>query len=1115
MNSRRCSFVIRVPALLLLCFVFSIPAFSQGADFDSAIAPPAREIDLSAWGFHGLTSLERFVFRANLTVYFLDNSHLLLTFNAQRKLMHRLPECPPTHQDHMVHAVIVDLTSANLLKETDWYVHDYRPYLWPLSPGHFLLRKLNSLYDLDSDLHETLLKSFSDDLLWVSLTPDGKQIVAETALAGPSGTKSEATEPKQLTDASRRARVKIDFLNSSTLAVEHSMNATGVVELNATTSGYADFTRNVQGNIWLVRFGPSPAQRQSVTRIKSPCKPDLLFPLNNAVLIGRCSSKNSDYNVSAFSLAGHPLWRQRWPQRNYFPALARSQDGSRFAVGTITPSREQSPPLATDEDDQGWPDVEQDIRVFETASGRQILAARVKSVALKNPNFALAPDGNHFALLDGSILKIYDLPTVSTEERANYIALAADSPGLAPPTGNSSDIIGDAAAKVDDIDPEDATPGGESDLRAALRATATSPDAISGLPLGNSNPANAPASSTDQEPSPVTTFTTAAREIVVDVTVTDSRGHPVKELPATDFHIAEDRRPQKIKYFHEFKGSAGIATAPVAAVKLPPNVFSNNSTPLGEKPLVAVVLDVVNTPTQDLPYAKDQLLKFLRKKPADTQFSLFVLSDAIQMLHGFTSDENVLAATVKGRSAIAGRKNKSGWRSYSDLKSTLDMSPLIRAYQDSAASDPHFQSTVNRLVHLQAENRVNDLDWRVRATVDGFSQLARYLAGLPGRKNVVWMSGSFPSHFFPELQLNRDTANQSSDLVRNYSADLRRMTNLLAEAHAAVYPVDVRGLQGESVFRADAVVNPTPPPDPGSQKPAAAASMTTGGTNTTDNIQPLSPLQEQAQQDRESKAGEQAMMDAIAEGTGGKAFYNTNGIQQAIETAVEQGSTYYTISFTSDNRSFDGKFRKLHLSLAQKGYRLAYRRGYYADPLQLIKNSKELDREIGVHAMQRGAPEARQLVFAVRAVPVGKPVKASVVPASDNATGQQKKVEMQRYAVNYAIAGQQLALTPNGDTRRAILDFIVTAFDDDGSVVFHIAFKTTSDLKPAGYRDMLIGGLRMHRDVDIPANAASLRLGVFDEQSRHLGTLELPLPLKAPPDDPIARARRLPPIEPD
>lgn len=40
------------------------------------------------------------------------------------------------------------------------------------------------------------------------------------------------------------------------------------------------------------------------------------------------------------------------------------------------------------------------------------------------------------------------------------------------------------------------------------------------------------------------------------------------------------------------------------------------------------------------------------------------------------------------------------------------------------------------------------LDSRVRTTIQALQQLARYLGGIPGRKNLVWFSGSFPSVFF-------------------------------------------------------------------------------------------------------------------------------------------------------------------------------------------------------------------------------------------------------------------------------------------------------------------------------------------------------------------------------
>jgi len=217
-------------------------------------------------------------------------------------------------------------------------------------------------------------------------------------------------------------------------------------------------------------------------------------------------------------------------------------------------------------------------------------------------------------------------------------------------------------------------------------------------------------------------------------------------------------------------------------------------------------------------------------------------------------------------------------------------------------------------------------------------------------------------------------------------------------------------------------------------------------------------------------------MGDVAEATGGKAFYNTNGIQQAVEAAVEQGSSYYMFSYSSDNGSVDGKFRKLRVSHARKGYRLAYRRGYYAEPPE---GASQGYRRIGSsHRAPRNAAR-------------GSRITPTRICGSRGPGGQAGKrfgsTEKGRGAAlcdRLCDRGPQLGLTPSGKMQRAILDLMVSAFNDDGSIATRTAFKTTSDLKPAAYRDMIIGGLRMHQDVDVPANAVSLRLGVLDELSR-------------------------------
>ena len=101
------------------------------------------------------------------------------------------------------------------------------------------------------------------------------------------------------------------------------------------------------------------------------------------------------------------------------------------------------------------------------------------------------------------------------------------------------------------------------------------------------------------------------------------------------------------------------------------------------------------------------------------------------------------------------------------------------------------------------------------------------------------------------------------------------------------------------------------------------------------------------------------------------------------------------------------------------------------------------------------------------------------------------------------------------DVRHCVLNFMISSFDDEGRQLSGVAVVWTSDLKPDEYKDVMTGGVRIHQEVDIPAAATSLRLGIEDENTSRLGTLELPLPVPAPADVPRLAKHSLPEIEPD
>jgi hypothetical protein len=91
----------------------------------------------------------------------------------------------------------------------------------------------------------------------------------------------------------------------------------------------------------------------------------------------------------------------------------------------------------------------------------------------------------------------------------------------------------------------------------------------------------------------------------------------------------------------------------------------------------------------------------------------------------------------------------------------------------------------------------------------------------------------------------------------------------------------------------------------------------------------------------------------------------------------------------------------------------------------------------------------------------------------------------------------------------------VSPASDDGRQVSGVVSVWTSDLKPADYKEVLTGGLRIHQEVDIPVAATSMRMGIEDQKSSRLGTLELPLPVPPPTDLPRIARHSLPEIEPD
>lgn len=1073
--------------VLFVCVLLCIHLYGSAlisANTDSGTAPTAAaQIDLLPLGYAGLSAGARQAGGSNLSVDFLDSHHVLLTFNP-KKLFKRLPDCPPTHADRLIHALVMEVPSGKVVKETDWYLHDLRRYVWNLDGGRVLLRRLNRLYEVNSSLEEKLVFDSPKDLLWVTVTADGKQILVETS-AG-SGTANDPTEGKLKEDEQKKERVQVSFLDASSLIVQRTINVRGRIRLESTSSGFAD-VRHQGSTTWLVEFGNT-----HITRVKSRPTPDLLYSSANTVLVGRCAVSHKGYNLSAFTLTGSFLWRQQWEDCRFSPVVRDSEDGSRFAAGTMSIHRISTPVGESEQNDSIEEGLVQHIQVLDTATGNSTLSLTVAPAVMDGQNFALSPDGGVLAAVEGNALRIYELPEMSTDDRARSIAVRADAPNLNAPSGEAGKAGEEPIYSAsEDENASETTRAKDASAPATPNPTEKSAD---------SKP----------EPTPTVTIRTGTQVVAVDVVVTDSGGHLVKGLQESDFQVLEEGKPQALRYFKEISGAERPAEPPKPATKavVAPNVFSNSALPPNEGTVTVVLLDLLNTPISDQAYAQDQLIKFLKSKPDDAKFAICILGNRLEMIQGFTGDQATLLAAAKGKKAS--QRNRPLWRSAAAEETPFEGNRISTRFQ------PTLDSFASAYALQESELRLVNADQRMEVTVDAFAHLARYLEGVPGRKNLVWLSGSFLLGIYP------DSNGQNPFLgTRDYADNLKKVANLLGEAHVAVYPVDVKGLQANPLFSA-ANENLTPAMSQQPSLPADPAVTRQGLFSRNPNMGiPASTLGDQVAQFDLAQADEHATMSELAAHTGGQAFFNTNGIAQAIHTAEEQGANYYALSYTPSNKKYDGSFRKVKVTIAGKKYRLAYRSGYYAiDPFAPAKPSKDLASSLARAAMQSGSPQSRQILFGARVVPVGKPrvlqnSQADTKPSKKNKSPQ-TPLEVQRYAIDHAVNFSDLRFAQAADgTYHDLLNFMVTAFDEGGTLLASQIARTKADFNPDAMKDVVAGGVRMHQEIEVPVKSTTLRLGVEDLSNGHIGTIEIPLPVPPPPETQAGARRSLPPVEPD
>jgi VWFA-related protein len=525
-----------------------------------------------------------------------------------------------------------------------------------------------------------------------------------------------------------------------------------------------------------------------------------------------------------------------------------------------------------------------------------------------------------------------------------------------------------------------------------------------------------------------------SREVVVDISVSDANGKPVRGLTREDFTIQEDGKPISPRSFVEHRTDQDQpAASAVSRPSLAPGTFTNAGMPESTRPLNMLLIDSLDTPITTQSIVQKRLLEFVDKITPGTRMAVFTLSSTgqLSLVQGFTTDPELLRKAIKSH------------------KMDLQIPPLEDFGQDpnaQVAPSPDENKEAARILNSSPAGKLDmgvecsHMSVRGQYTFDALSEIARYVSGMPGRKNLIWYTGLFPT----SMRDNHGTV--CVDFRKDFGAASER----LAHSHVALYPVDPRAL--------DILAHENP----------------------DSRIVKL-------------QNAEHLRMEGVAEDGGGKAFYNNNDLAAAAVQAVDAGSNYYTVAYLPQDEP-DTRRHTISASVDKPNLNLIYRHSYHALAPDETISGQTIQKATPLQtAMMPGAPPPTEILFQVNVAQA--PAVDNTLQPGNTVDSREMKPPYRHLTLSYAIDPGAIQFDKADDGNfHGQFEYAVDVYDSgSGKLLNSNVMAAKPSLPPAVYQSILANGARLRQKIDVPARGQYvLRIGVHDMTTHHTGAIEVP-----------------------
>ncbi len=497
-----------------------------------------------------------------------------------------------------------------------------------------------------------------------------------------------------------------------------------------------------------------------------------------------------------------------------------------------------------------------------------------------------------------------------------------------------------------------------------------------------------------------TFFESVSVEVVdIDVYVTTKDGEPVRGLTQDDFELLIDDRPVTITNFlaldERIRRTERLPPPPTsAAAPAPAGAETTDARPVEVEPPplhLVIYIDNVHIRPENRKWVIENLRRVVPSLTRTGDAVMLVTYDRRPIVRQpFTTDSKlILAAIDEAEMLTAGG-------------AALDLDRR-RALEEIDVTQN--QVSASRAARSYAEY----LSSEVRFSMGALSDFTSSLAGIPGRKALLYVSDGLPLVAAEELFVAIDdrfgiSSGLSQAFTYDFTRNFDRLSGIANSSGVTFYTLDAKGLQVDESVGADAAA--------------------------FQNIRSRTVIE------ATRKNNLAAPLKILAEDTGGQSIIGTNALIPALERVIDDFTTYYSLGYmptTADGRLHDIEVRVKNRPELKIRHRDGFR---LKDPQSRLLDVTGAALEYGVERSALGTtieltqPSAKgdglyQLPVQIR-IPLGR---LTLIPNNDaTAWVGQIQVAIGTMATNGEKAPAQAQPThrieiPNADLERAKASF--------------------------------------------------------------------------------------------